>query len=1552
MDLSKLDLLKEGNFAKIYTKGEVAYKTGELSSKEILRGQFELLSEINDPHFVCVYDWFEDEERCGFSMEKIPLPTIDQIFKKIPSKKDDFKKIENIITSILDSLSVLHSKGIICGDLKPTHIFVDKNNNVKLIDPGYDPDIITPIYAPPEALTDSPTFSSDIYSVGVILYEILTGEKAFTGSLSQIIEKKLKKELPPPDAKSPSIPPEINLLVQRMTAKDLKNRLKNIEEVRRELALGAPFKDKKPSFAPIFSGREKELKEFDSSLKAFPESHIFRINGEIGSGKTALLNQFKIKSLCSGINVIEVTPGELYRFLNENSSLDEAIILLLDDISSSSELNGIIKENSIKIRTNPVIIVISSNEKSSDIEEFSDITNTFTLKPLNKKEIEFIIDKNFPGLNNKKELISFATEQSGGNPSLLNQTIEIFIKGGVIEKKRNKIFFKQDKATSTALPKSLEEHLKIQVENLPKEEKELLKILSVFQEKIPLDSVALLKLKNPNILINSFISQNILKKDKKGIKFKNDWVRELLYKKLSKKDKENIYRKIKKKIISSEVLYILQKDLGMKKEYRESLIKVSKKKIQEREYLDAIKFLKEALVIKENRIDSIILARVVEMAGNINEALSLYYELLSEDRKNPFYLLKIGSLEDRIGNLKKAEKYFRRAANFAKGKVKAQAIYWLAYFLIRNGKLDEPSRLISEYKKDERELPMRLKFIEGRILCDKGKFVRALKIVEEELNKNLSYEMQRHFATLGGIAKLKSEKYQGAIKYFQKCIDMAKEENDILHEATFIGYKGRCMIGLDKYKEALEELEEAISLYKKIKLGWLEDELLMEVALVYLCMGYWEKLQERVEDIKERYGRLSSLLKEKLFYSRLYRGEWAEVEKIRKELEKEELGNSYLFDDAVGIFFAFKGEWKKAEKRFKEFEEKIRGNLGAVRTNACRLSEVTFEQNKKEEAIALLKPYIEKLESIQSGFQKGRLLSSWGLVNEDIKSINVAIELFSKIGLPFYTAQTRLKKTRVLMAKNKIEAAIEEVKKAEKVFKELKAGYFLDKTNELFIECAKRTSGRIGYIHTYEEISKLLSSIDSERRFDEALAVLTGFFNAERGAIILKEEEKDIIISSYNIDGVTLEDARRISSTVTKKATKGEAIIVGNAVEDSRFFNMGSIKRNKIRSILCVPIISEEKIYGALYLDSTIKKDIFLPSDKEFLQSIGRILGILFSKGDLLYRMKEEVQQLKRMTSPPDSFHSIIGISESMQDIYKTIEEIAETEVNVLITGETGTGKELIARTIHKLSKRNSRAFITVDCGSLSEPLLQSELFGHRKGSFTGAVKDKEGICEVANGGTLFLDEVGDAPASIQSGLLRVTDRGEIRRIGETELREVDIRIISATNKDLEQEVAIKNFRKDFFYRLNQAEINIPPLRERKEDISLMLNHYLKIFADKKEKEVRNFERDAIEILENYPFPGNVRELKNIVELALIKTKGKNISKDDLLDKIIRESLINSKNYEKESLKVVLNSFEKSLLIDSLKRNDWNITKTAEDLDISRRSLQLKIKKLDIVFEK
>ncbi|MEJ2356369.1 MAG: hypothetical protein P8Y62_10845, partial [candidate division WOR-3 bacterium] len=374
--------------------------------------------------------------------------------------------------------------------------------------------------------------------------------------------------------------------------------------------------------------------------------------------------------------------------------------------------------------------------------------------------------------------------------------------------------------------------------------------------------------------------------------------------------------------------------LGLKKDYRQSLIKLAKQRIKEKEYPDAIKFLKEALAIKDDQNIKIILARILELAGNINDALAIYKELHSNNKANPFYLLKIGTIEKRVGKKEKAEKYFRKAVRISKGKIKEQALYALGYLLIKEERLDEASRLISQYEETEKKMPLRLRFIEGRLLCAKGEFEKTLEIVREELKKELSPEMKRDFLVLGGLAKQGNENHLEAINFINKSIDIAKNKGDIINEASFMTGKGVSLLSLDRYMEALEELEESLKLVRKLKIKNLEYYCLLNLSNVYLRMGYWEKLKERTIDFGKRYGKVSPFLREKLLEGELYRGKWTEAEKIKEELKEEK----YDLKEGEGIFLIFKGECRKSEKVLRKTFEKRKGEPTEKRDNIRRLS--------------------------------------------------------------------------------------------------------------------------------------------------------------------------------------------------------------------------------------------------------------------------------------------------------------------------------------------------------------------------------------------------------------------------------------------------------------------------------------------------------------------------------------------------------------------------------------------------------------------------------------
>jgi len=311
----------------------------------------------------------------------------------------------------------------------------------------------------------------------------------------------------------------------------------------------------------------------------------------------------------------------------------------------------------------------------------------------------------------------------------------------------------------------------------------------------------------------------------------------------------------------------------------------------------------------------------------------------------------------------------------------------------------------------------------------------------------------------------------------------------------------------------------------------------------------------------------------------------------------------------------------------------------------------------------------------------------------------------------------------------------------------------------------------------------------------------------------------------------------------------------------------------------------------------------------------------------------------------------LVGTSEVMQRIYGLVAQVAETKTNVMICGESGTGKELVARAIHDQSERAQQPFVAVNCAAIPENLLESELFGHVRGSFTGAVQNKSGLFEMADGGTLFFDEIGELSPPLQVKLLRAIQDKSIRRVGGTGDRRVDVRIIAATNRRLEEEVATGRFREDLYYRLNVIEIELPPLRERVDDVPLLLHHFVEKYAAELGRTIRGFTDEVLEILSRYPFPGNVRELENIVERAVALARGEVIDREALPPTVLqpRESTHRSQiPAEGIDLDHTLNAYERSLIREALDRSGGVKKRAAQLLGISFRSFRYRLEKLGL----
>ncbi|GFO60272.1 sigma-54-dependent Fis family transcriptional regulator [Geomonas silvestris] len=337
-------------------------------------------------------------------------------------------------------------------------------------------------------------------------------------------------------------------------------------------------------------------------------------------------------------------------------------------------------------------------------------------------------------------------------------------------------------------------------------------------------------------------------------------------------------------------------------------------------------------------------------------------------------------------------------------------------------------------------------------------------------------------------------------------------------------------------------------------------------------------------------------------------------------------------------------------------------------------------------------------------------------------------------------------------------------------------------------------------------------------------------------------------------------------------------------------------------------------------------------------------------------RLKEENASLRGMVLQS---HEMIGSSAAMLRLKEQIEMVAPTNASVLITGENGTGKELVARSVHYHSQRRDKPFIEINCAAIPEELIESELFGHERGAFTGAVSQKKGKFDLADGGTLFLDEIGDMSLKTQAKVLRILQEKKFERVGGTRTLEVDVRVVAATNKHLEEEIRNGAFREDLYYRLNVVPFKVPALRERRDDIPLLAEYFLSAYCNREGRELKRIVPEAMETLKRYDWPGNVRELKNIVERLVIMTSGGTITVNHLPDYYRGEAAGREGGagrldsvLELSSLREAREEFEKEFIIQKLEENDWNVSRTAEAIELERSNLHRKIKSYGIDIKK
>jgi Nif-specific regulatory protein len=480
----------------------------------------------------------------------------------------------------------------------------------------------------------------------------------------------------------------------------------------------------------------------------------------------------------------------------------------------------------------------------------------------------------------------------------------------------------------------------------------------------------------------------------------------------------------------------------------------------------------------------------------------------------------------------------------------------------------------------------------------------------------------------------------------------------------------------------------------------------------------------------------------------------------------------------------------------------------------------------------------------------------------------------------------------------------------------------------------QRDHQRLMLLYEFGKTINLLME-DTHHLLDEILSTSFRTLDAERGFIALVEENTGELSCELVRDNTGDEEPEKleVSSTIIHKVIKdGVSVLAVNALKDGQFREVKSIKEYSIRSAMCAPMLFRGEVKGVVYLDNRASAGSFSEDDMMFLIALCHQAGIALGNASLHRQVVQENIRLGNALKPK---FQILGDSEGMKRAYKTIKKVAPSDITVLIQGETGTGKELVAHAIHALSPRSDQPLVIVNCAAIPKDLIESELFGHEKGAFTGATSTREGKFQMAHGGSIFLDEIGDMSMDTQAKILRVLEEKELQRVGGSKTIKVDVRVIAATNKDLGKAVEEGKLREDLYYRLNVVPIKLPPLKERKKDIIPLAKHFMAGRAKK-------ISPRAKRLLMSYDWPGNVREMKNCIERAVVLGDGDVIQPEDLPHNICKGGKVIPAPLGS------LEHMEASYIIRVLRQTGWNKSDTAKILSITRQTLDNKISKYKI----
>ena len=1540
--------------------------------------EFQVLNRFEHPRLVRTDTWGFAEERPYFTMEYLPGKTLEKIITD-QALLGQFRAsyFYALVQQIVEGLAYVHAQGAVHRDLKPSNIMVletEEGIDTTILDLGLakfrhlhsasithtGATIGTAEYMSPEQGKGLwVDHRSDLYSLGVILYEMLTGAPPFSGQNPVSVILKHIRESPPPMGEAHvEVPEQTQEIVLKLLAKEPVDRYQSAEELVQALNGVASSSFVLPDdeqrdvhrkvMRPQFVGRESEMKTLRAMLRDVQagEQRVVLISGEAGVGKSRLAEELLGDALIHDFLCLKGAGreegGQIYgalidafqrvkttdlvgrvpdsletdkfsvmeRWLQLLKSLrqKQPVVLCLEDIQWLDELTLEFLQYVLRDPDPcPFLLCLTcqwSNRESipKEIENFIH-SNEFSeairiqLKDLPREEVGYLAASMLGGRSIPPDALQTLFRETGGQPLFVVEAVRTLVNADVV---RQNVYgdWQWGEFPETLLSDDISEVLYRRITALSAVQRQVMEYACVFLNDFSFELLASIWLGDELELLEileGLIEEGLLITygDEERYRFSQGLYRRAIYGRM---------QDVRRRLLHREIGNALEES---------------------------------------------------EDAEELTEELADHFAAAEEQNKAVKYM--------RLSGKKALKKHAYRQARMRFEAVQqvddafgsqADAIGFLCDYadvLCNCGQYNKALEILDEAKA---LLPDDRNDLKARILNREGGIHSVLQhreIAEEYMLEALQLyrelgDFDGEIQALGGLAYLcdVSGRHEEAIVYMRREIEKRHMLGDPPKDVFIQGREGQAALMGFRFETAKAHLKAAVKTSQQLGLEHYRIGAINLLQRVYFYLGDLHRSEAVCNEVIGEWRKRGFIHWEAANF--LWLGELA--------LERGDFAGALEYAETSAERFL------KTPRRDYVYRAYAIAATAAAKMGDTELA-LEWAGRASEGVQQTSGMYTGILPLVYCGI--GAALAKAERIAEAEEAFEQAIEC-RRESKGDHWARALLMAGEFYLGGGDVPKAQIHLEAAKQAFEEMEMSYFLEKTRVLLNQLrepsrSEETASGSEILSVdrwrllYDVSRELTTERDVKVLLDRILGNLLTVYSAERVLVAIKNETpKGFAVDAVRYYNVEADDAEELSRGIIRRVIEtNKPVLSMDAQIDERLNQYQSVIDYHIRSVLSVPVFHlNEGVMGALYVDHRGMGNAFSEADQTFLQAFANLVGMALVNARMYEQLEEKAQYLQQQVERRHQLGDMFGQSDAMQAIYRLIERAASSDIPVLVQGETGTGKELAARAIHYNSRRKDQRFLSQNCASLSPELLQSELFGHKKGAFTGATENHIGIFEAANGGTVFLDEIADAPPQLQRSLLRVLQEGEIRRVGETEDREVDVRIIAATNRDLKKEVENRSFREDLYYRLHVIQIDMPPLREYPEDVPLLAEHLLIRAKEEANKSVGRLTVGAIRALTSYDWPGNVRELENEIRRAVALAEEDGAITPDLFSESIGHTVPDVSVEFQGYLQDHVQEYERRLIRAALEKCEGNITHTARELGMTRVGLHKKINRLGL----